>query len=64
MTAARQTTIAAALAEIDTLRADLNNCRRFRGVLQKEIQGLRRQVADRDGRIASLQSQLSWRAGR
>lgn len=64
MTAARQTTIAAALEQIDTLRADLDNCRRFRGVLQKEIQGLRRQVADRDGRIASLQSQLSWRAGR
>lgn len=64
MTAARQTTIAAALEQIDTLRADLDNCRRFRGALQREIQLLRRQVADRDGRIASLQSQLSWRAGR
>lgn len=31
--------------------------------LVAQNKALRRQVADRDGRIATLQSQLSWRAG-
>lgn len=55
-------TIPEAVAAIDKAMSDLTAARGTIAALVAEIKTLRRDIADRDGRIAELHSQLGWRA--